>query len=87
METDKMNSPVFGEAVIYNKQVDIVKPDAFTGKGEIGVFLGWNHNISHGANVMIEVDGEWDTVKTAKIRELKTKQVWRLVRDDNDPNK
>eukprot|EP00971_Amphidinium_carterae_P305315 6067123-Amphidinium_carterae.1 len=50
METEKMCTPVFGEAVrvIYNKQVD--KPDAFTGKGEIGVFLGWNHNISHGAN-------------------------------------
>eukprot|EP00971_Amphidinium_carterae_P341064 6479682-Amphidinium_carterae.2 len=31
METEKMNSPVFGEAVVYNKQVD--KPDAFTGKG------------------------------------------------------
>eukprot|EP00971_Amphidinium_carterae_P208941 4145054-Amphidinium_carterae.8 len=84
METGKLNSPVFGEAVIFNKQVD--KPDAFTGKGEIGVFLGWSHIFSHGANVMVEVDGEWDTVKTAKIRELKTKQVWRLVRDDNDPN-
>eukprot|EP00971_Amphidinium_carterae_P216958 4306905-Amphidinium_carterae.1 len=85
METEKMSSPAFGEAVVYNKQVD--KPDAFTGRGEVGVFLGWNHNISHGANVLVEVDGEWDTVKTAKIRELKTKQVWRLVRDDDDPRK
>eukprot|EP00971_Amphidinium_carterae_P031281 616036-Amphidinium_carterae.1 len=59
METEKMSSPAFGEAVVYNKQVD--KPDAFTGRGEIGVFLGWNHNISHGANVLVEVDGEWDT--------------------------
>eukprot|EP00971_Amphidinium_carterae_P127709 2530004-Amphidinium_carterae.1 len=85
METEKMTSPAFGEAVVYHKQVD--KPEAFTGRGEIGVFLGWNHNISHGANVLIEVDGEWDTVKTAKIRELRTKQVWRLVRDDNDSSK
>eukprot|EP00971_Amphidinium_carterae_P090273 1787355-Amphidinium_carterae.1 len=85
METEGLNSPVFGEAVVFNKQVD--KADAFTGKGRIGVFLGWNHNISHGANVLVEVDGEWDTVRTAKIREIKTKQIWRLVRDDDDVSK
>eukprot|EP00971_Amphidinium_carterae_P056034 1105096-Amphidinium_carterae.1 len=48
METEGLNSPVFGEAVVFNKQVD--KAEAFTGR--IGVFLGWNHNISHGANVL-----------------------------------
>eukprot|EP00971_Amphidinium_carterae_P327965 6459589-Amphidinium_carterae.1 len=36
---------------------------------------------------MVDVGGEWDTIKTAKIRELKTKDVWRLTRDDEDPTK
>eukprot|EP00971_Amphidinium_carterae_P196418 3897545-Amphidinium_carterae.1 len=36
---------------------------------------------------MVDVGGEWDTVKTAKIREIKTKDVWRLTRDDEDPTK
>eukprot|EP00971_Amphidinium_carterae_P061380 1215440-Amphidinium_carterae.1 len=85
LNTPGMNNPVFGEAVVYSKPVD--KPDAFTGRGEVGVFLGWHHNISHGAYVMVDVGGEWDTVKTAKIRELKTKDVWRLTRDDEDPTK
>eukprot|EP00971_Amphidinium_carterae_P092435 1830052-Amphidinium_carterae.3 len=70
METGGLNSPVFGEAAAFNKQVD--KPDAFTGKGEIGVFLGWNHNISHGANVLVEVDGEWGTVKSLNLRLLRS---------------
>eukprot|EP00971_Amphidinium_carterae_P122513 2425636-Amphidinium_carterae.1 len=85
LNTPGMNNPVFGEAVVYSKPVD--KPEAFTGRGEIGVFLGWHHNISHGASVMVDVGGEWDTVKTAKIREIKTKDVWRLTRDDEDPTK
>eukprot|EP00971_Amphidinium_carterae_P238939 4742985-Amphidinium_carterae.1 len=85
LNTPRMNSPIFGEAVVYSKPVD--KPEAFTGRGEIGVFLGWHHNISHGAYVMIDVDGEWDTITTAKIREIKTKDVWRLSRHDEDPTK
>eukprot|EP00971_Amphidinium_carterae_P044455 874341-Amphidinium_carterae.1 len=58
-------------------------------KGESACF--WDGTITYPMGLMswtlVEVDGEWDTVKTAKIRELKTKQVWRLVRDDNDINK